>query len=412
MLIIIKANAVEINTFPLNYAPVTRESLNKQNIYAIDISEIEPEATYQLIIDNTEYQFIVPKADTNRIRLYVMLSEQLDGHKLHLKDKNGGEVLLKKNEIETVINYKDHLFVNVYDDLITQIILEPIQGSKKTDKNNIFSVDYLLKIQVDLNGNLYWLTPSGKDWGWVYDYVYFNINSSQLSNSLLSNLMNGQELYSFIRVESNKNGQKYRLYTQAMQDIQLTAHIDSYSPRRKLKIVASKKSEKVSFHSSSHINNRKNKQRTNDTKYIIPIYLKVDSLCQYSNELLNAKLNLEYEIYEGVAFNFNEILPDSNILDQKLELFTTALPFGEKLKIGELKISSPVKNWHHMMDIKINFLKDGRLDVRTLNIADRQIDMPELKAVINDSEHDFDIKDLHCHIYDKNLQASIYCQCL
>jgi len=64
-----------------------------------------------------------------------------------------------------------------------------------------------------------------------------------------------------------------------------------------------------------------------------------------------------------------------------------------------------------MIGIDFNFIKMGQMDKNEIIMKGRAVNSPELKANIFDSNQDFDIRGLHCHIHDINLEVYIHCQC-
>ena len=395
---------------------MTQKSLNKQNIYLLTLENLEQSSQYQLVINDDQYYFSSPQnVPKNSMRIYMPILETLNTHKLILLNSN--HQILIEQIIPTVINYKDPMFVNIFDDLITEIKLETIPGAVGKIGNGYYYHDYQLKIQIDLNNNLYWLDPNDPNWGWIYGYVYFKLNSDNLSDKLITNM---DENFKLVYIGQAESANIYRLISKNTNNIEIIAFIDTYSPAHKLEIEQSKPTDQISFGSQKNINTSENAltnqqpitdQETKSLSINIPIYFQVDKNCQYSNEYINNKVIFKYDLNNAASFKYNQKIPDSNVADNQIEMFTSAIPMDKKLYIGSLTLDHIDNNWRNTADIEFDFINHNQMDRNIIHIYAQNPASPELKAILTDTDHDFDINGLHCHIQDDDLQVYISCTC-
>lgn len=403
----INVYAIKVSILPVGFDKLDSIKEGDYTIYKLSLDQLSQGLIYQLKIDKKVYSFSLPNNPAYTGKNFVIYvpvpNDILDkSYTLEENDRVISEKKLPSNTNKAIKKYH-----------ITQIALEKLNEPPRI-VNNIFEQDYLLRIQAKIGTHLYWISPEGPDWGWLYKYVYFRINSNTMSDILITNTLakTQKSKFSFLEEEVVPDGKIFTLRTTAMQDISVNAIVDIFDYYGDVALLSSGFTAPISFEPlKPEVSQDELVEQPTPMSYVVPIYLNIDKLCRYSNSFINAQLNLIYLLQLGHDFEFMTNYMDTNIFDNRMEIFTSAFPFGEKLFIGQLTLSNLKVLPIDAMEMQVHFVKNNTLDAEDIDIDAKDEIKPEVIVRVKDSIQDFDLSGLKCQIEDSNFRIEINCYC-
>ncbi|GGF88884.1 MULTISPECIES: hypothetical protein [Cysteiniphilum] len=219
---------------PLNLTPVKQERIGKPGLYKFDLSDISLEGKYALSINGKNYPFSFPEAltDAHSMPLFLPVVETGDDHQYNISvygiNIRSGiiPVITKRRTVSTKNHYQ-----------ITKLHLSRINDSQQAGAKEIFT-DYLLQLQIRINHNDYWIDPRDKDFGWLYQQVFYNFHKNSNQRLLITNLVCSPAIV--IDYADETSGRVIRIYNKVEENFKLQAFIETHvGYRNKSKFIES-----------------------------------------------------------------------------------------------------------------------------------------------------------------------------
>jgi len=148
------------------------------------------------------------------------------------------------------------------------------------------------------------------------------------------------------------------------------------------------------------------------TKQVKPttiyVYFEFAQICEYAPAFLNSKLSVEYNTFNQSLFVFNEKIPDTNNYDKKIELFTSAIPLGKKLILGNLHANACHNNWENDIELNISLIKGDAIKSEKIILSTQN---DAIKSILEKGDNEFDLQGLICTIDDGTIDVYVRCTC-
>ncbi len=218
---------------PLNLTPVKQERIGKPGLYKFDLSDISLEGEYVLSINGKNYPFSFPEAltDAHSMPLFVPVVEIGDDHLYSISTYG---INVYSGVVPIITNTKTVTTRKHYQ--ITKLHLSRTNNSQQAGAKEIFT-DYLLQIQIHINHNAYWIDPRDKDFGWLYQQIFYNFHENSNQRQLITNLASSPALV--IDYADETSGRVIRIYSKK-GNFKLQAFVETHEGyRNKLKFIES-----------------------------------------------------------------------------------------------------------------------------------------------------------------------------